>query len=244
MIAGISSNCQSELDALRNQRDQLKREIASKSDSLDLLMARINGLENQQLIEQISKDHITINTTVALNGVIRDSCFVFANTIASVIKGDSLEVMKYDQGCWFVKFQENYGFISWVFLNESDDMIKYKILRDSMSIEEEKLQKEIAIEEEKKRIQKKREAQDAEWRASEKVRKANLINLYGKETGEKLFEGYYWIGMTDDMARASLGKPQKINSTVNTNGRNEQWVYHNLYLYFDNGKLTTYQKSE
>jgi hypothetical protein len=54
----------------------------------------------------------------------------------------------------------------------------------------------------------------------------------------------YWIGMSDADAQTSLGRPDHINRTVNSNGKREQWVYENknLYLYFDNGKLTSYQE--
>jgi hypothetical protein len=49
--------------------------------------------------------------------------------------------------------------------------------------------------------------------------------------------------MTDDMARVSLGNPRSINRTVGSWGVYEQWVYYSTYLYFENGKLSSYQNS-
>ena len=46
------------------------------------------------------------------------------------------------------------------------------------------------------------------------------------------------------MIEESLGKPDKVNRTVNQFGNSEQWIYENqdLYLYFDGDKLTSYQE--
>ena len=49
--------------------------------------------------------------------------------------------------------------------------------------------------------------------------------------------------MTDEMARISWGSPEKINKTVTSYGAKEQWVYDNDYLYFEGGKLTSFQTS-
>jgi hypothetical protein len=44
------------------------------------------------------------------------------------------------------------------------------------------------------------------------------------------------------MAIISLGNPIDINKTVGSWGVHEQWVYNNnMYLYFENDKLTSYQ---
>ena len=47
--------------------------------------------------------------------------------------------------------------------------------------------------------------------------------------------------MTRELATISLGSPNDINRTVGSWGVHEQWVYYNLYLYFENGILTSYQ---
>ena len=55
-------------------------------------------------------------------------------------------------------------------------------------------------------------------------------------------EGKVFIGMTEEQAILSRGKPKEINRTITSNIKNEQWVYGSgSYLYFDNGRLTAFQ---
>jgi len=50
------------------------------------------------------------------------------------------------------------------------------------------------------------------------------------------------IGMTAEQVSISWGKPEEINKSVGSWGVNEQWVYGDgHYLYFENGKLTSWQ---
>jgi hypothetical protein len=52
------------------------------------------------------------------------------------------------------------------------------------------------------------------------------------------------IGMTVEQVIRLCGKPNKINETVNARGKNEQCVYGSgIYLYFDNGILSSYSLS-
>lgn len=51
------------------------------------------------------------------------------------------------------------------------------------------------------------------------------------------------IGMTPEQAILSWGKPKKINKSVGSWGVNEQWVYGDQYIYFENGKLSSFQSS-
>ena len=69
-----------------------------------------------------------------------------------------------------------------------------------------------------------------------------LIKKYGLKTYNSLREGYYWIGMTTEMALIAFGQPTEINETVGSWGNHQQWVYNSTYLYFENGKLTSYQR--
>jgi hypothetical protein len=70
-----------------------------------------------------------------------------------------------------------------------------------------------------------------------------LKKKWGGKVVNSIRNGEIFIGMTDEQVRMSLGYPDDINRTVNAWGVNEQWVYedYELYLYFDNGKLTSWQ---
>jgi hypothetical protein len=72
-------------------------------------------------------------------------------------------------------------------------------------------------------------------------RKVQIIKKYGAVIGLKIFNQRIWLGMTSAMALASWGEPNKVNRTVGKWGVNEQWVYDDTYLYFENGKLTSWQ---
>ena len=53
------------------------------------------------------------------------------------------------------------------------------------------------------------------------------------------------IGMTkDEVLKGAWGSPKKKNITETKYGTHEQWVYENgKYIYFDNGIVTSIQKS-
>ncbi len=74
-------------------------------------------------------------------------------------------------------------------------------------------------------------------------RLVRLISEYGKFDAERIINKKYWIGMTTEMAIASLGSPDDINKSTGSWGEHQQWVYNEkkMYLYFENGKLTSFQ---
>ena len=53
-----------------------------------------------------------------------------------------------------------------------------------------------------------------------------------------------WLGMTDNMARASLGDPIAIHRSNGEWGVYEEWVYKTGYLYFENGVLTKCERPD
>ena len=68
-----------------------------------------------------------------------------------------------------------------------------------------------------------------------------IIKTFGSEIGSKIVNHRIWTGMTSEMARLSIGKPNDINQTVGDWGIHEQWVYEKRYLYFENGVLKSWQ---
>ena len=72
---------------------------------------------------------------------------------------------------------------------------------------------------------------------------ARLTKKYGASIAKKISNGGYWRGMSKVMALESLGEPNDKNRTTGDWGVHEQWIYNNkkLYLYFENGKLESYQ---
>lgn len=71
---------------------------------------------------------------------------------------------------------------------------------------------------------------------------SGLTRKYGTAAATKIINKEIWLGMTSEMAILSRGKPVDINRSVGSWGVHEQWVYYgNLYLYFENGTLTSWQ---
>lgn len=93
----------------------------------------------------------------------------------------------------------------------------------------------ILAENEKNRIEK-------EAAVQERIKSLKL--KFGDYYTNLILTHSYEVGMTKYMIEESLGKPDKVNRTVNQFGNSEQWIYENqdLYLYFDGDKLTSYQE--
>lgn len=64
---------------------------------------------------------------------------------------------------------------------------------------------------------------------------------------EDIIEKRYWLGMSRNWAKISVGSPSDINNTVVQGLSREQWIYGDpgygaTYLYFENDALTGYQE--
>lgn len=84
--------------------------------------------------------------------------------------------------------------------------------------------------------------QNKQMQEYQKERLISLENKYGSKIAKDIINGFIWIGMTDEMAVESIGKPREVNRTVTQYLISEQWVYNSgVYLYFENGLLTAWQ---
>lgn len=64
----------------------------------------------------------------------------------------------------------------------------------------------------------------------------NYIKKYGKDNWETILDGKVKIGFTEEMVILSWGAPKKINRS----SYSDQWVYDEQYLYFEGGKLKSF----
>lgn len=84
--------------------------------------------------------------------------------------------------------------------------------------------------------------------------RANMIQKYGEKYGNLIAKGEICIGMTKDMCRKSLGRPEQTNKTTNVLGEVEVWTYISnwvmsvwynieekkyMYVTFMDGKVTS-----
>ena len=74
-----------------------------------------------------------------------------------------------------------------------------------------------------------------------------LKKKYGALNAAGMLEKNYRIGWTEEMVIESLGYPDDVNRSVGSWGVHEQWIYRYkytydaTYLYFENGKLRSFQ---
>lgn len=64
---------------------------------------------------------------------------------------------------------------------------------------------------------------------------------YGTEIIRKIADSEIWVGMSDEMAVYSLGKPARILTTINRQGSHEEWQFEGMTLSFQNGMLKEFR---
>ena len=147
------------------------------------------------------------------------------NSLGTVKVGDSVNVMGWATWLYFIKTKELGGYISWRSLevNENLDSLSKVLARESPIQEEMQIKKQKELE--------------------KKNHEELLVKKFGNATAQKILRGEWWVGMTSEMALYSLGRPDVNNKSVTANSVHEQWVYrkYDIYLYFTNGILKSYQ---
>jgi len=82
------------------------------------------------------------------------------------------------------------------------------------------------------------------WKEDNDRLRAEIIKRHPEwpeKIKNQIRSGTVTIGMTKQQVLSSWGRPSDINRTVWSSGTREQWVYNDSYLYFENGKLTSWQ---
>ena len=217
---------------LAQKVDSLNSEINQLNQSKNLIESQIDSLETEreELIDKISELRSQVNKTKLeserekgvptkismIGGRLRDKPSSNGNVIVDLEEND--EVLIYD---WFQKpyvkasYEGEVGYISYGSLKENQFVRQIK-----SQIQEKEFQK---IQENSPKL-------------------ARLIKEYGESTANRLIDGEIWIGMSDEMAREALGRPNDINRTTTSYSVREQWVYPNgKYLYFEDGVLDSWQ---
>jgi hypothetical protein len=212
-----------EIETLKRSLDslsQLKVSYRQKIAYIDEEYSRISKLYNQKLFEQPDS-----NTYVPIFNTKLYKAPSDLTEIANIKAGDKVKVL--DQTTYLYKStgkRQSFYKVSY------NDVIGWVIKETIIPIVE--YQKKLKLAEE--RIK--------EDQAAAVNYKADLIKTFGATNAQRIMDRKIWLGMTDKMARASLGTPEKINRDVGAWGVHEQWVYGDTYLYFENGILTSWQE--
>lgn len=142
-----------------------------------------------------------------------------------VFEGDTVTIKDTEMGWWkIVDKGGDVGFVMNVNLLVTDENI--------LEYRKEKLDEHIKSEN-IEAARKKKEAEEKRYKS--------LVEKYSKTTADRLLKGTIRIGDTKEMVIEARDKPSDINRSVGSWGVHEQWVYPNIYLYFENGKLTGWQ---
>lgn len=224
----LCQSIDSNIANLKIDRLRLENLIKSKTDSLEIVKNDLDKyIMQKKLIELKGKNSIKV--VCKSKGEIRKENSMYSDILFKTEINDTLILLDYcfnekfvKENSWLVKKDEHIGYVFESILSETEDIILFR-----ENIIKEKQENEINFNKKKKQEYKK-----------------FLTDKFGKNIGEDLFNGYYWVGMTVEMVSISLGNPNNINKTVGDWGIHEQWVYSNLYLYFENGILTSYQNSK
>lgn len=216
------------INRLNEDRKKLEADIQNINERLSSVKNDIKYQEGLRIffLSATRNEKKGFYAILKTNGTIRDEGDPQTAVISYVSSGDTVKLEGYQNRYWQVKWKEFSGYLADVYLNETDTVIAIK--NHFIKKNEEQIRKENELKEQK----------NLEYRK-------NIFTKYGKIDGEKILNGYYWIGMTDEMTEISIGKPININRNVGTWGVHEQWIYEShLYLYFENGILKSYQNSK
>ena len=223
-----------QIETLNKAKQRLESVIKVNQDSLILINQQIDRFIQEDMFSKLKAqpEGMVFKATISLSGKIRKENNPNSVILTLVNKNDTVLLTDFIGDYWIVNKGPYFGYINDMYINKTPELITYKVAIAERSGRMAAKMEEVFTEKEKATIAK-----------LAKEKKDRLIKKFGKENGEKINSGDYWIGMTKDMAIESLGNPETVNSTVGSWGINEQWVYYSLYLYFDNGVLTSYQSS-
>jgi hypothetical protein len=250
---------QRQIDSLKSVRSEYEKKIQQINVLIKNIEDKkvINEFEKYSSIKYLVPDQSTIK--------IRDQGNSSGEILFTPIKGEEITLIDFndDLDYWFVTYKSKAGYVNDVFIQQSSsisDFKKYLVVKKAQDAEESKRKdeelKKIKVQKsaekralddqkrdaEAKRLVEEAKILDVEFKKKEEQRRADLIKKYGSTIGGKIIAGKIWIGMTDAMAKESWGYPDDINRTVGSFGVHEQWVYPNdVYLYFEDGILTTFQ---
>jgi len=207
-----------ELDSLR----LLKNDYQKKLDFLQIEYSKIESAINQiKLDEKVGEVYICTSSTNISKTPYKYEIVIY------LPKNSKVKLLDQNMTHYKINFKDSVGWVLKAALIPEKDVI-YKI-NEKKAIEK----SDSLLRIENKKIQE----------SELKKRKASLIKKYGTTVAEKILSSKFWLGMTSDMAIESLGLPDKNNRTIGSWGVHEQWIYERreLYLYFENGTLTSWQ---
>lgn len=211
-------------DKIKLQIDSLTKRKTDLEKELGLLTQEINSKTKflSELQNQVSDKKLTIRTTKDI-AALDNKSIANGKQIFVIKKNEDFTLLNFDNDFYFVDYKDAKGYVYYVHLNGVTGVDDYKAYWTKKN-------------EENRRIEKQRELTE-----QKSGRLQRLTEKFGSDNAYKIINKKIWLGMTDDMARESIGHPDKVNRSTYSSGTHEQWVYETKYLYFENGILTSWQ---
>jgi len=208
---------QNQITELINKQKELSNHIKILTDSIKSIELKISELKSRE-VKKIVTDS-TLKAMVKSGAKIKNIASPLGELIIRLNEDKEVVIIDYEDGYFSVCAESVCGYMNDFWLKKDD-----------------KIEEFIKTKKTEKRRLKAKNKKAAYDELQEKY-----IKKYGQKTYNKLKKGLYWLGMTNEMARISLGSPKKVNSNVGSWGNHEQWVYDKSNLYFEDGILTSYQ---
>ncbi|QNK78082.1 hypothetical protein H7F37_03080 [Winogradskyella sp. PAMC22761] len=215
---------QAGITELENQKTKVLNQIKILTDSVKNIELEIIAIKSKEIQKMVNDS--TLKATVRRGAKLKKSASPVGELIGILTEDKEVVILDYKDGYFGVCTDSICGYMSDLWINKNDKINEFINTKETEEKELKRLETEYRL-----------KSQKAKYAELEKT----YIKKYGQKTYNELKQGYYWIGMNKEMATISLGSPNDINRTVGSWGVHEQWVYDNLYLYFEKGKLTSYQ---
>jgi hypothetical protein len=225
------------IDSLTKIQSKLISQISILNDSIASIERQKEAIKSIEYKKQFNA-LVGIKVTIRKDKVLKKSPDVLSDDVGNVRAGQIVVIKDYSYGYCGVCSDSVCGYINEMWIEKDSIFKSYLKFQD----EEIERKKNLHIKE-LSELEENRKLYEEKLKLDEEKRKLEIKKQYGNRVYNDILLGKYWIGMTSEMARMSLGSPEKINRTVNQWGVSEQWIYPNdLYLYFDDYILTTYQE--
>jgi hypothetical protein len=215
---------QAEIIKLEKQKTKILNQIEILTDSVKNIELEIIAIKSKEIQKMVNDS--TLKATLRSGAKLKKSASPVGELIASLTEDKEVVILDYKDGYFGVCTDSICGYMSDLWIQKNDRVNEFIKTKETEEKELRRLEREHKL-----------KSQKEKYAELEK----KYVKKYGQKTYNELKQGYYWIGMNKEMATISLGSPNDINRTVGSWGVNEQWVYDNIYLYFKNGKLTSYQ---
>jgi hypothetical protein len=184
------------------------------------------------LLQELGKNqpaNQNITTTATLKSASR--LFGTKDDLTSVIlvipSGSTVNILDSDSTYLLVSFEENEGYIfkRHAVIDKTPD--NPPETRQSQQVEPAEQQNQKEQPEQKDQLEQENQGS----------RFSYLESKYGTNMAARLNAGKIWRGMNTEMVRDSWGRPEKINRVISGNTIQEEWIFRNAWLYFENSSL-------